>query len=164
MKRLLVMRHAKSDWSRAVSDHERPLNDRGQRHAPMMGAALTRMGSAPDHVLSSTAVRAFTTAQLAAEAGRWQAAIEPRPGLYHSSVPGVLEELLDVDDSHESVMIVGHQPTWGTLVHHLTGARSQIRTATVAGIDLMIRSWSSASHATGELSFLLQPRMLDGAI
>ena len=163
MKRLLIMRHGKSDWTKAVPDHERPLNDRGLRNAPMMGRALAKMGTAPDHILSSTAVRAFTTVQLAAEAGEWTAVIERRSGLYGASPQGALEELLDVDDAHNTVMLVGHQPTWGSLVYQLTGARTQIRTATVAGVDLMIRSWSSALQATGELAFLLQPRMLDGA-
>lgn len=160
MKRLLVMRHAKSDWSHAVPDHERPLNDRGLRNAPTMGRALTRMGTAPDHVLSSTAVRALTTARMAAEAGGWTADIELRPGLYGTSPRGALEELLDVDDSHETVMIVGHQPTWGSLVELLTGANAAIKTATVAGIDLVIGSWSDSLDARGELVFLLHPRML----
>lgn len=163
MKRLLVMRHAKSDWSHAVPDHERPLNDRGLRNAPMMGRALSAMGAAPDHVLSSTAVRAYTTVQMAAEAGGWTATIEPRPGLYGASSTGALEELLDVDDAHDTVMIVGHQPTWGSLVYELTGARAQIRTATVAGIDLLIPSWVNVRDGLGEFAFLLQPRMLDGS-
>jgi phosphohistidine phosphatase len=164
MKRLLVMRHAKSDWTYAVTDHERPLNDRGLRHAPLMGRALTRMGTAPDLVLTSTAVRAYTTAELAVEAGGWDATIEPRPGLYGASPAGALEELLDVDEAHETVMIVGHQPTWGALIHQLTGARTQIRTATVAGIDVRMRSWKTVIQTKGELAFLLQPRMLDGAL
>lgn len=161
MKRLLVMRHAKSDWTHSVPDHERPLNDRGRRNAPAMGRALASMGASPDHVLTSTAVRAATTVELAAEAGGWGCEIERRPGLYGASWLGALEELLDVDDAHDTVMIVGHQPTWGTLVHELTGARAQIRTATVAGIDLMTSSWSQAHRTSGELAFLLQPRMLE---
>lgn len=161
MKRLLVMRHAKSDWTHAVPDHERPLNDRGARNAPVVGKALAAMGAAPDHVLTSTAVRAATTVELAAEAGGWECAIERRPGLYGASAHGTLEELLDVDDRHETVMVVGHQPTWGMLVFDLTGARAQIRTATVAGIDLGIASWAQAPRARGELAFLLQPRMLE---
>jgi phosphohistidine phosphatase len=161
MKRLLVMRHAKSDWTHAVPDHERPLNDRGMRNAPAMGRALAAMGAAPDHVLTSTAVRAATTVELAAEAGAWDCAIERRPGLYGASAQGTLEELLEVDDDHDTVMVVGHQPTWGSLVFELTGARAQMRTATVAGIDLGISSWSQAPRARGELAFLLQPRMLE---
>ncbi len=161
MKRLLVMRHAKSDWTHAVPDHDRPLNDRGARNAPAMGKALAAMGAVPDHVLTSTAVRAATTVELAAEAGGWNCRIERRPGLYGASAHETLEELLDVDDEHDTVMVVGHQPTWGMLVFELTGARAQIRTATVAGIDLGIPSWAQAPRARGELAFLLQPRMLE---
>ena len=161
MKRLLVMRHAKSDWTHAVPDHDRPLNDRGLRTAPMMGQALTKMTVAPDHVVCSTAVRARTTAEMASEAGGWDAAIELRPGMYGASATEVLEELLSVDDKHETVMVVGHQPTLGSLVHQLTGASAQMRTATVASIELLIGSWSDVLDAHGELAFLLQPRMLD---
>ena len=70
MKTLLVMRHAKSDWGAPLGDdHERPLADRGVKAARRMGCFLTDSGSVPQLVISSTAVRARTTAELAAEPG-----------------------------------------------------------------------------------------------
>ena len=58
-------------------------------------------------------------------------------------------------------MLVGHQPTWGYLVHALTGAAVQIKTGTVAAVDLPIARWNDAPHSTGTLAYLLQPRLFN---
>ena len=63
MKKLLIMRHAKSDWGSGLADHERPLNKRGTKAAAAMGKALAAMEEIPDLVISSTATRAATTAR-----------------------------------------------------------------------------------------------------
>ncbi len=68
MKTLLLMRHAKSDWDADYeSDHDRPLNDRGLKSARLMGRVLADEGLVPDLIISSTALRARTTAELATE-------------------------------------------------------------------------------------------------
>lgn len=64
MKRLILMRHAKSDWSAAGDDHSRPLNARGRKNAPVMGAWLRQSGWIPDEVLCSTATRTRQTLDL----------------------------------------------------------------------------------------------------
>src|SRR5215469_4295405 len=69
MRRLLLLRHAKSSWSEpGASDHERPLNRRGQEAAPRIGAYLAKHGLIPDRVLCSTARRARETWELVATA------------------------------------------------------------------------------------------------
>ena len=71
MKTLVVMRHAKSSWKAAdLPDHERPLNGRGRRDAPRMGRWIARHAAVPDRIVSSTAIRAQTTARLALCASR----------------------------------------------------------------------------------------------
>lgn len=160
MKQLLLMRHGKSDWSTGRPDHDRPLNRRGVAAAKAMGRALAAMEEAPELVISSTATRALTTAQLAIEAGRWDCRLEPAGSLYGTSAQGALEALLDADPDADSVMLVGHQPTWGNLVAHLTGASVAMKTATVAKIELYVRDWADALHARGELMMLLQPRSI----
>ena len=68
MKTLLILRHAKSSWqNNDLSDHDRPLNPRGQRDAPDVGKRLRNEGLIPDAVLSSTAKRARQTAEAVAE-------------------------------------------------------------------------------------------------
>jgi len=163
MKRLLVMRHAKSDWSGGVADHDRPLSRRGSRAAASMGELLRRMEEVPDLVYSSTAVRALDTAQLAAAAGRWPAPIETSPDLYATSVAATLEVAARAPDRVARLMLVGHQPAWGALVGHLTGGAVQIRTGTIAAIDCYAASWRDLPRSGGELAYLLQPRLFTDA-
>ncbi|MCP3975498.1 MAG: histidine phosphatase family protein [bacterium] len=164
MKKLLILRHAKSDWSAGLADRDRPLNARGHRAAQTMGRVLARMGEAPDLVISSTAARAATTAQLAIESGQWDSAIRYTDDLYATSVRGALEVLMGADPAAASVMLVGHEPTWSSLVAQLTGGSVAIKTATVAAIELYVRDWADASDAHGELLFLLQPRTISRLI
>lgn len=160
MKKLLIMRHAKSDWGTGRPDHERPLNSRGTRAAEVMGRALATMGEVPDLVISSPAARAATTAQLAAAAGSWASAIRHSDALYGTSAHGALEVLLEADTGAAAVMLVGHEPTWSALVAHLTGGSVAMKTATVAAVELYIQDWSQALEARGELLYVLQPRSI----
>ncbi len=164
MKRLVVMRHAKSDWSSgARRDHDRPLSGRGKRAAERMGRLLSEIDQAPDLVVTSSAVRARRTAEIAAGAGRWGATIEVEPELYGTSPPAALTVVARTPDSVERLMIVGHEPTWSALVHELTGGAVQMKTATVAIIDLYLgTSWSWREPPTGELVAVLQPRHFSG--
>ena len=163
MKTLLLMRHAKSDWDASYgSDHERPLNDRGIRSAKLMGRLVAGLEMTPDHVMSSTAVRARTTAALASDAGNWQAAIALESGLYGTGPEGALELAAGSHDV-DRLMLVGHQPTWGMLVNRLTGAVADMKTASVAEISLMIDDWGELPSAQGVLSSLHHPRPYFGS-
>lgn len=157
------MRHAKSDWDAAYgSDHERPLNDRGYRSARLMGRVITGLDMKPDHVISSTAVRARTTAALAAEAGRWDTKIDLDQGFYGTGPTAVLETASRAPDV-ERLMLVGHQPTWSMLVHHLTGAIADMKTASVAEVGLMIEDWGELPSTQGVLTSLHHPRPYFGS-
>ncbi len=159
MKRLLVMRHAKSDWEvGGLADHDRPLNRRGTRSAAAMGRLLATIGEAPDHVISSTAVRARTTAELARDAGAWEADIETTGALYGTSPGGALAVMGRAPAAASSLMLVGHEPAWSGLVQRLTGGHAAMRTGSVAIIDLMLASWDNDGDVHGELVALLQPR------
>ncbi len=163
MKRLLVMRHGKSDWGGETPDHERPLNERGRVSAKVMGRVLDRMGQVPQLVFSSTALRARSTAELASRAGHWSADIELVEELYGSSPAAVLDVVSGAARAIGFLMIVGHQPTWGDLVEELTGARVQVKTASVIGIDLAIMEWDNVRSGRAELAYVLQPRLfMDG--
>lgn len=164
MKQLLVMRHGKSDWhAGATTDHGRPVNERGVRSAIAMGRLLTDTGLAPDHVLTSSALRARTTAELAAEAGGWDAPVDATDGFYDASVDGVVARLALVPDEVDRLLVVGHQPTWGALVWRLTGGAVAMRTATVAVVDLQLgRSWDHDGDVGGELLAVFQPRHFTG--
>ncbi|MCH7668578.1 MAG: histidine phosphatase family protein [Acidobacteria bacterium] len=159
MKRLIVMRHAKSDWETNTPDHERPLNRRGFRSARIMGVALAKMGQAPQHVITSSATRARTTTEVAASVGSWDASITISDELYGATVYTALAVIATAPTEVDTLMVVGHQPTWGQLVFLLTGGAVQVKTATAVGIDLAINRWTDAPQARGSVTFVLHPRL-----
>ena len=161
MKTLLLMRHAKSDWDADYgSDHDRPLNDRGLRNARLMGRVLADEGLVPDLIISSTALRARRTAELATEAGNWDSEIVLDRSLYDEGPKGVLEVGASAPDVNR-LMLVGHQPTWSMLVSAVTAERADMKTATVAVIELDIESWAELPDASGTLIGVIEPKSYD---
>lgn len=159
------MRHGKSDWDASYgADHDRPLADRGIRSAELMGRLLTDIDQVPELVVSSTAKRAYNTALLASRAGAWECELITDSDLYGGSPRSVLESVRRHGGSTQRVMIVGHEPTWSLLITELVGARVEMKTASAAGVGLMIDDWGSLGGATGWLDFLLHPRMFFGTV
>ena len=162
MKRLMILRHAKSDWNAgASSDHARPLNKRGTAAAITMGSVIAKMNAVPDLIYCSSAQRAKETAMLAIDAGDWGSELEEVDALYGTSIEGALAVAAQAPEPTETLMLVGHEPTWSYLVHSLTGADVDIKTATIAAVDLSISRWSQAQQARGTLVYLLQPRLFE---
>lgn len=158
MKTLLVMRHGKSDWNAEYDrDHERPLNPRGIRSAEAMGRVLSEEGMAPQLVITSSAVRARTTAHLAAKSGEWECDIRIEPRLYGSGVDAAMEAAAEVESS-DPLMLVGHQPTWSMLVTTLTGEQADVKTATVVVVEFDMSDWSDIATNQGNLVRVYQPR------
>ncbi len=163
MLRLLVLRHGKSDWGAPFSvDLERPLAERGRRAARRMGRFLTASGRAPDSVITSPALRARRTVELAAQAGKWSCPIRVSESLYGGSAQQVLEQVRREPAVVTSVLIAGHQPTWSALISGLIGG-GQLRfpTAALACIRFDHGEWSRVDFGDGELSWLVTPRLLD---
>lgn len=158
MKTLLLMRHAKSDWDADYgADHERPLNERGVRSARIMGRVLTADAHVPDYVITSTAVRARSTASLAKETGGWACEIILDPTLYGTGADAAVRSASAVTGS-DRLMLVGHQPTWSILGSVLTGERMEMKTATVAVIDFEIDDWKELPSSRGKIQAIYQPR------
>lgn len=143
MKRLLVLRHAKSDWSDgSLDDWQRPLNDRGRRDAPRVGEWLRGRSRQPDAIITSDAVRARTTAEAVAKAAGYAGAIVIEPSLYHATPQAVIEVLNGVAGAAQTVLIVGHNPGLEDLVRRLTGEYHAMPTAALIELELPIEQWS----------------------
>lgn len=172
MKTMLWMRHGKSDWDASYGrDHDRPLAARGVKAAKSMGAALARVGLAPDFVLSSTAVRARTTADLAMaavaeELGRWTVPTRHEGDLYGGGLSAVLDHVRRVPDEAdgrrvETLLITGHEPTWSSMVSQLIGGGDvRMVTAAVACVRSHVERWSDIRPGGCELIFFLPPKVL----
>jgi len=162
MKQLLILRHAKSSWKHeGLDDHDRPLNKRGRRDAPRMGRWIRVQGLLPDAILSSTAVRAWTTALLVAEAAGFVGPIQPSRELYLGGTGPYLDALARCSDDHRRVMVVGHNPDLEDLLHEMTGRHEALGTAALSHVRLPIRGWKDVRRARrGELLGVWRPKEL----
>jgi phosphohistidine phosphatase len=159
MLNLMLMRHGKSDWDAGVlDDHSRPLSGRGVRASERMGEVLRDLGLVPDIVVSSTATRAKSSAEIARISGGWNSRLILADELYGASVETSLRCAERNAGDTSRVMLVGHQPTWSMTVQQLTGGTTNMRTATVADIEIHATSWEGLTSARGTLNSLLQPR------
>ncbi len=165
-RELLILRHAKSDWSMAAAtDFERPLNQRGERDAPRMGRWLREQQLAPDRVVSSTALRARqTTLRVGSELGIDPAVIDWQPTVYEASLATLLH-LLGECPAAPRVLLVGHNPgldellLWLCPEAPLTSDGKLLTTATLARLALP-DDWSRLSRGSGRLLSLVRPREL----
>ena len=161
-KKLILFRHAKSDWdSGATSDHARPLAKRGIKAAKTMGRFLREAGEVPAHILCSSAVRAVSTVQIAARSGGWIVPIDFRDTLYLPDTETLIREIRGAPDPLPSLMLVGHEPSWSELISELIGG-GEIRfpTAAMARINFDVDSWDRVRPGHGELAWLVKPKLL----
>ncbi len=158
----MILRHGKSSWATArEADHDRPLKGRGERDAERVGREIRQRDLTPDLILSSTALRAGSTAERAAEAAGYKHPIVKTRELYLTTVQDQFEAIAEnTADVVERVMIVGHNPTSEDVVATLTGESVTMTTANLACIDLEIATWAELPGATGSLRFLLRPKEL----
>jgi phosphohistidine phosphatase len=163
VKTLLVLRHAKSTWKHhALDDHDRPLNKRGKKVAPLMGQLLARQNAVPDLILCSTAKRARATAKRVIKAMGYEGQVLYEPTMYLAEPSAYLKAIRDHADTHERVMIIGHNPGLETLVQTMTGTDQPLPTAGLAEIQLTIQSWKGLKRTTkGELRNLWLPRNIE---
>ncbi|MEO0724011.1 MAG: histidine phosphatase family protein [Bacteroidota bacterium] len=120
MKKVTLIRHAKSSWEdMTLRDHDRPLNKRGKRDAPFMAQMMASRGWRPDRIISSTANRAQTTAHHFAAALDFspdQVLLQER--IYEASIPTLVNLIAQLDDEWSEVALFGHNPTF-TMVANL---------------------------------------------
>lgn len=164
MKTLLFFRHGKSDWDAPFDrDHDRPLAVRGQKAAQTMGRFLASSGQVPDSIVTSTALRARDTVQLASRAGGWSAPIRETLDLYGADPRSVLSLIHGEPDSVRSILLAGHEPTWSHTVSLLTGGGNVLfPTAAMARIDFDVHAWREIDFGLGGLIWIIPPKALAG--
>ncbi len=160
MKTLFLLRHAKSSWKQPeMNDHDRPLNKRGKKEAPLVGKYLKANNLVPDLILSSTARRAHDTAEAVAEESGFEGQVDFYQDLYLSEIACYLDILQSLPDTANRVLVVGHNPDLEELLTLLTDATEHMTTAALAQIILPITSWQELNEATdGRLENLWEPR------
>lgn len=159
MKKLLILRHAKSSWSNPeLSDFDRPLNERGLRTAPFMGTLIANRRLTPTAIVSSPANRARQTAELILSSIGADIPLTFDDRIYEASPNNLRLVVSETNDDFPSVMIVGHNPGIEGFIRHLTGAIETMPTTALAVIELNIDSWSDIKNNTGELITVIRPK------
>ncbi|MCS6896012.1 MAG: histidine phosphatase family protein [Bacteroidia bacterium] len=157
MRVILLMRHAKSDWSsEGLSDFNRPISEKGTKDALHQAQALLRQGYRPDVILSSPAIRAWQTAHLLAQVTslphQWVRALMP---FYWEDAEAIYEALRELPEKINTVALVGHNPLWSDLASRWRGEVVEMATADIIGFAWN-GTWREVPHT--ELDFLFHLR------
>jgi phosphohistidine phosphatase len=165
MKRVYLLRHAKSSWKdRSLADRDRPLARRGRRAAKAMAGHLEAEEIRPDLVLCSPALRTRETLERI-EPG-FGAEVEARVDeqLYGASEASLFERVKRLPDEVRSVMLIGHNPGLEELAlalasegERLARMRDKYPTAALATVDLPAESWSAVERGSGHLVAFVRP-------
>lgn len=171
MKRLYLLRHAKSDWTDpTLHDHDRPLAKRGRKAAPLIGAYMNAERLDPMAILCSTARRAVDTLSIVHETGKLSGVIAYERSLYMATPERLLERIHSMADTIDSIMLVGHNPGLEELASEIAGPESdgtaaealgeKYPTAALAIYELPFASWTGLETRTGRLVAFLTPKRL----
>jgi phosphohistidine phosphatase len=161
LRRITLLRHAKSDWGNpALSDFDRPLNQRGKRNLKLMGERLQKNGVRPSLVISSNAVRAITTARAIAEAiGYPVEFIQREPDLYLASPRTILNIISREGTGYNDLMIVGHNPGLTELANMIcTTPIDNLPTCGAYAVDIDIDDWLDLANTQGSLNYFEYPK------
>lgn len=124
-RRLILMRHGKSDYPLGVSDHDRPLAARGNREAPAAGAWLVENDLIPDYIICSDALRARATcAWVLSELGEKGPTPYVDSRVYGAGATALCSIINEVPDTVSTLLVIGHQPTLQDLALRLASAQS----------------------------------------
>ena len=160
-KRLIILRHAKSSWkSGAPTDHQRPLNKRGRRDAPRIGACLNELGWIPDLVISSDSERTRETWQRMAEAFPESTRVRFTRDFYHGGLSAISNECASVDDDVSTLMVVGHNPGWEYTLSNFCGEYIRMTTANAALLESETDHWAQAVDSDWKFVGILRPKEL----
>jgi phosphohistidine phosphatase len=149
MKKLCLIRHAKSDWANAqLEDIDRPLNARGYADANTMSLRLKNAGILPDGICSSSAIRACTTALIFARAfGMSEKECIFTPKLYGASESEFIHSLSSLPDKWETVFMFGHNPTITEVANELSGQTIlNIPTCGIVMVEFDAATWAESGN------------------
>ena len=175
MKYLTLIRHAKSDWNDPTqADHDRPLNDRGIRSAPLVGRFISRtyfglngvpaLLPKPEILVSSTATRAQATARLMLpELALAPGSLVLDKRAYLAEPKTLMEIVREFDDALHHVMIFAHNPGISEFANKLLlrGQIDEMPTCAAAIIEIHHDSWELTEWEEGRLVGYITPRLIE---
>ena len=160
MKKIILIRHAKSDWDNpSLPDYDRPLADRGLRDAPQMATSLKNRGVHLDLICSSTAQRAKQTACITAEVlGYSEEEIHWEKSLYHASASHLLQFIQSQSNQIQTLLLVGHNPGLTELINILGVKLDNLPTSGQFAFSLSTAHWKELSRDTCTFAWWDSPK------
>ena len=163
MKTIYIVRHGKSSWDDFnLSDHDRPLNKTGIKKTTRIVDYLKKKKVQPELFVSSSAVRAKTTAfQIAEGLGYPIQKVVIEESLYHAGEDDIFSALFGLPDGINSVMLFGHNPTLTDFVNNFLNPKiDNLPTTGVVSIVFKTDKWEKLAEANFQLNFVVFPGML----
>jgi phosphohistidine phosphatase len=167
MKTLTLVRHAKSSWkNNELGDRERPLNARGKHDAPMMGQRIVAVGIRPSLIISSPAVRAWSTAKIIArEIGYPREFLQREKAVYLASLDSLLDVMVAQDAEFNNVLLVGHNPGLTQFANYLSpGITDNLPTAGVVAVEFDQEDWNLYTQPETRLIAYDYPKLALGNV
>ena len=172
MRRLYLMRHAKSCWDDpSLDDFDRPLNKRGKKAARRMAAHFRQAGVAPSLILCSSAKRTIQTLDLLGPALEG-IAVSVEPAIYDAAMDTLRDRLGRLDDAVGAVLLIGHNPGLARLAEALAGGNgdpaalkrlsAKLPTGALVTLESDIAHWADLAEGSCRLVSLVAPADLAG--
>lgn len=164
MKKLYLIRHAKSSWEHPEQeDSLRPLNEQGQIDAHEMSQWLTEQDPKIDLILSSPAVRAFETARIFAKTLEYpENKIQQNELIYDANVDDLISVIDDVPDRYKNILLFGHVPSLNLLANFLCDDHLvNIPTCGIYCVEINSNHWKDFSESETKAAFFKYPKHHD---
>ncbi len=161
MKTLILVRHAKSDWGNEnITDLFRPLNERGYSDAQILAKQLAQKTAPPQYWLTSSAIRAYTTALLFAQAFNYDSEkIVINKKIYEASVKTLQAIVTSIPDENETVFLFGHNPGLTKFFNQYSDSDvDNIPTCGIASLSNDVLSWKDFLNTEIINDFYIYPK------
>ncbi len=160
MKKLYLVRHAKSSWEDiTLDDFDRPLNKRGEKDAPFMGKLLHKKNITADIIISSPSKRTKQTVKLINQQFSLPFNVIYNEDIYETTLDGLENVIKNIDNKYESVYLFGHNPSLNSFVEKYLHMDENIPTCGVVGIEFDCSNWNTISPKNAKKLFFEYPKL-----
>jgi len=158
MLELILVRHAKSSRKfTGIDDIDRPLNGTGYEEGLAIAQLLRSKKHIPDVIISSVAVRAYSTALIFSKVLKSEIEFMTEPMLYEISTHDLLDFIHQLDSKHSSVMLVGHNPSFSAIAEQFNPDYYHVPTAGVVRFVFESDAWADIGDYNLKESEIFQP-------
>ncbi|MBS1548400.1 MAG: histidine phosphatase family protein [Bacteroidetes bacterium] len=159
MKKLILVRHAKSDWPENTEDFDRPLADSGVQDAIKMSEFLNEYGVEMDQLISSPATRALKTCEIFNDV--FDVECTTNQQLYNPSENSFLSVIYNLDDCVNTVALFSHNNGISNFANYMTEDLFHFPTCGTAGFEIACEKWSDFDAAHKKMIFFFEPQKLE---